>query len=381
MNILNLLKQIGCINAKSDGICNISSLRDKCWVKMFAEQGYTKGELIFPDGGHSSFFLVLPDGNIASADNVMCGNGFYAVANELDIDADEVLGTEPYGQFFMYEDEDGLEYEDCSISIWTPQEFMSKLKQCKQLANSSEMFNEAYDLDAEMAVWEKRANSKFGQLLKQLDNVAREEMGCELDEYGIEQSIISHYITAYSLDGNKAYTLKTIKNILGEYDLLQNKRIQNLLSQLEMSLNESKNMKGKNTIRLTESELKRIITESVKKIISERNFESDRHWEDYVPDTIEKLDFYEFATSDYLQQVLKNGNPLSKKTCQIIIQLANDDTIDYIKPFEYNVTQETVWDYPDELNNLPKQTQKEILELVEEFVGETNRFNTWSLYN
>ena len=60
MNILNLLKQIGCTNAKSDGICNISELRDKCWVKMFAEQGYTKGELIFPDGGHSSFFLVLP---------------------------------------------------------------------------------------------------------------------------------------------------------------------------------------------------------------------------------------------------------------------------------------------------------------------------------
>ena len=137
----------------------------------------------------------------------------------------------------------------------------------------------------------------------------------------------------------------------------------------------------KRTVKLTESELKRVINESVKKIISERNFESDRYWEDYVPDTIEKLDFYDFAASNYLQQVLKNGNPLSKKTCQIIIQLANDDTIDYIKPFEYNVTQQTVWDYPDELDNLPKQTQKEILELVEEFINETNIFGTWSLYN
>lgn len=178
MNILNLLKQIGCTNAKSDGICNISSLRDECWVKMFAEQSYTKGELIFPDGGHSSFFLVLPDGNIASADNVMCANGFYAIAEELGFDVDDVLGEEPYGDFFMYEDEDGLEYEDCSITIWTPQEFMSKLKLCKRLANN---------------------------------------------------------IT-----------------------------------------NESKNMKSKNTIRLTESDLKNIIIESVKNILKENcdNIES-----------------------------------------------------------------------------------------------------------
>ena len=70
---------------------------------------------------------------------------------------------------------------------------------------------------------------------------------------------------------------------------------------------------SKRTVKLTESELKKVINESVKKIISERNFESDRYWEDYVPDTIEELDFYEFAASDYLQQVLKNGNPLSKK--------------------------------------------------------------------
>lgn len=151
MNILNLLKQIGCTNAKSDGICNISELRDKCWVKMFAEQGYTKGELIFPDGGHSSFFLVLPDGNIASADNVMCANGFYAVAEELGIDVDDILGEEPYGEFFIYEDEDGIEHEDCVISIWTPQEFMVKMKQCKQLANNI-MTNESKDMSGKNTI-------------------------------------------------------------------------------------------------------------------------------------------------------------------------------------------------------------------------------------
>lgn len=150
-NILNILKQIGCTNAKSDGICNISDLRDKRWVKMFAEQGYTKGELIFPDGGHSSFFLVLPDGNIASADNIMCANGFYDIAEELGFDVDDVLGEEPYGNFVIYEDEDGIEYEDCCISIWTPQEFLMKIKQCKQLANNN-MTNESKNMNRKNTV-------------------------------------------------------------------------------------------------------------------------------------------------------------------------------------------------------------------------------------
>ena len=172
MNILNLLKQIGCINAKSDGICNISSLRDECWVKMFAEHGYTKGELIFPDGGHSSFFLVLPDGNIASADNVMCANGFYAIAEELGFDADVVLGEEPYGQFFMYEDEDGMEHEDCAISIWTPQEFMVKMKQCKQLANNI-MTNESKDMSGKNTIRITESDLK-NMIMESVKNVLKE---------------------------------------------------------------------------------------------------------------------------------------------------------------------------------------------------------------
>lgn len=171
MNLVQLLQNIGCKNARNDGMDRISSLRDGRWVEMFAEMGYDRGEFIFPDGRHSSFFLVLPDGNIASADNVMCGNGFYAVANELGIDADAVLGEEPYGEFIMHTDEDGIEDEDTAISIWTPEEFQIKLQQCQQLSNKQ--------------------------------------------------------------------------------------------------VNESKNINKKNTIRLTESELKQIITESVKKIVQE----------------------------------------------------------------------------------------------------------------
>lgn len=143
--LVNMLQQIGCVNAKSVGMCLISELRDECWVKMFAQMGYDKGELIFPDGGHSSFFLVLPDGNIATADNVMCANGFYAIAEELGFDADGVLGEEPYGDCVMYEDEDGIEYEEEMITIWTPQEFTQKLQLCKQLATNN-MTNEAKDM-------------------------------------------------------------------------------------------------------------------------------------------------------------------------------------------------------------------------------------------
>ena len=59
MNLVEILKNIGCENARTDGMDRISSLRDGRWVKMFAEMGYDRGEFIFPDGGHSSFFLVF----------------------------------------------------------------------------------------------------------------------------------------------------------------------------------------------------------------------------------------------------------------------------------------------------------------------------------
>ena len=197
MNLVQLLQNIGCKNARNDGMDRISSLRDGRWVEMFAEMGYDRGEFIFPDGGHSSFFLVLPDGNIASADNVMCGNGFYAIANELGIDADAVLGKEPYGEFIMYTDEDGIEDEDTAISIWTPEEFQIKLQQCQQLVNKQ--------------------------------------------------------------------------------------------------VNESKNMNRKNTIRLTESELKRVITESVKNIISELD------WKTYANAHKKAIDNRDYKRADRFQ--------------------------------------------------------------------------------
>jgi hypothetical protein len=231
MNLVQLLQNIGCKNARNDGMDKISSLRDGRWVEMFAEMGYDRGEFIFPDGRHSSFFLVLPDGNIASADNVMCGNGFYAVANELGIDADAILGEEPYGDFIMYTDEDGIEDEDTAISIWTPEEFQMKIQQCQRLM------------------------------------------------------------------GNQ--------------------------------VNESKNKNKKNTIRLTESELKQIITESVKKVLNEKvNYFGQQIIElPGIPSTISIMEYIREnngPTVGKMQFSFENGKML---ICTPLTQ--DDDILEY----------------------------------------------------
>lgn len=140
MNLVYELQKIGCADAHSEGVDKISALRDKRWVKMFAERGYEQGNFVFINDSHS-FFIVLPDRNIASADNIMLGNGFYAVAETLGIDAENILGTEPYGETIMFEDEDGNIDEDCMITIWSDSEFLQKLKLCVQLSQKN--FNES----------------------------------------------------------------------------------------------------------------------------------------------------------------------------------------------------------------------------------------------
>lgn len=132
-NVIEKLQKLGCSKAISDGTIPLSILRDTRWVKMFAEKGYTKGELIFPDGRTSNFFVLLPDGKIASADNIMLGNGFYAIAEELGIETEDIF-EKPIGECIMYEDEIGI-HEDCAISIWTHEEFSNMLHICETLKN------------------------------------------------------------------------------------------------------------------------------------------------------------------------------------------------------------------------------------------------------
>ena len=76
-------------------------------------------------------------------------------------------------------------------------------------------------LDEEMELWEARANDEFGQILKVIEMACADYFYAEPDEYGILTTPLSHYITAYSLDGNRKYTAKAIYSILENYDILE----------------------------------------------------------------------------------------------------------------------------------------------------------------
>lgn len=126
MNLSKILRDLGCPNVKSNGIMPVNKLRDRAWVQILQERGYDHGEAVYPDGTVTEFFLTLPDGCIASAQNFMLGNGFHAVAEELAIDADAILGQEPYGEVITSEDD-----EECAVIIWTEEEFIQKINQIK----------------------------------------------------------------------------------------------------------------------------------------------------------------------------------------------------------------------------------------------------------
>lgn len=76
-------------------------------------------------------------------------------------------------------------------------------------------------LEEEMEQWEARANDDFGKVLQLINMACADYFYAEPDEYGIPTTPLSHYITAYSLDGNRKYTAKCIYSILENYDLLE----------------------------------------------------------------------------------------------------------------------------------------------------------------
>lgn len=81
--------------------------------------------------------------------------------------------------------------------------------------------HKATALDEEMAMWEARANDEFGTILKVINEACADYFYAEPDEYGILTTPLSHYITAYALDGNREYTAKAIYSILENYDILE----------------------------------------------------------------------------------------------------------------------------------------------------------------
>ena len=92
--------------------------------------------------------------------------------------------------------------------------------------------NNKMTLDEEMKLWEERANDDFGKILKKIKK-ATKDLFYSWEEMGIEMNPLSEYITGYSLDGNRKYTAKCIKNILENYDILNNHRnVKNLVNNL-----------------------------------------------------------------------------------------------------------------------------------------------------
>ena len=89
----------------------------------------------------------------------------------------------------------------------------------KTTANNNE--TKKMTLDEEMAMWEARANDDFGKTLKEINEKAFNEWFNEDDENGISQTPISHHITAYALDGNRKHTANVIRNIIEDYDMME----------------------------------------------------------------------------------------------------------------------------------------------------------------
>lgn len=76
-------------------------------------------------------------------------------------------------------------------------------------------------LEEEMEQWEARANDEFGKTLKEINEKAFNEWFNEDDENGISQTPISYHITAYALDGNRKHTANVIRNIIEDYDMME----------------------------------------------------------------------------------------------------------------------------------------------------------------
>ena len=89
----------------------------------------------------------------------------------------------------------------------------------KTTANNNE--TKKMTLDEEMAMWEARANDDFGKTLKEINEKAFNEWFNEDDENGISSTPISHHITAYALDGNRKHTANVIRNIIEDYDMME----------------------------------------------------------------------------------------------------------------------------------------------------------------
>lgn len=159
-------------------------------------------------------------------------------------------------------------------------------------------------------------------------------------------------------------------------------------------------MNKKNTIRLTESELKKVIAESVKKIIYERNTLKRRPLMEGISRTmtIEPGYIFEpgFTTEDYASQLMQCQNPEIQEAVKFMqsilddisgyfeVELGGDVQCDTTGPYagEYEWDGDTCYvdviDWPAELDSAPENIKNTVLEIVKDYVDENNK--EWSIY-
>lgn len=128
--------------------------------------------------------------------------------------------------------------------------------------------NELYKLikesiDDEMKLWDERDNSEFGKIIRKLDTIMK-DMFVDTDEYGFKVSPISHYVTAYALDGNEQYTAKRIYATLENYDMLQEPNVKRLVNKM------LKIAQGQSA-----PSLNKIVGESIKRVLKENSDNTD----------------------------------------------------------------------------------------------------------
>lgn len=89
----------------------------------------------------------------------------------------------------------------------------------------------------------------------------------------------------------------------------------------KMSQNESKN----NTLKLTESEIKNVIMESVKRILNENDFENIKHWYDDSEETY-----------DMIAMIKSDMNPIQHSFKATSLQDALKQAMEYFTGFTRN---------------------------------------------
>ena len=94
------------------------------------------------------------------------------------------------------------------------------------------------NLDKEMELWETRSKDEFGTILSSLNKLTEDYFPVYTDDFGISHTLISDYVTTYSLDVNRNYVAQSIKNVLEVYDIIpQNRKIANVVRKMMSMLN------------------------------------------------------------------------------------------------------------------------------------------------